>query len=402
MDACTQAVTQALGADCLTQPMPESPHILNLVRSTRASGRDFIAGFTEYANRHTQWRFHWEPMGLGALKHPWESYGFDAVVSRDHSAIAPLIEAGVPAIMLSHELEESQGAIRVRTDDETAASSIARLFDFKGFRHFAFLGYHDRIWSQRREEHFKEKAAEFGHTPFCLNLEGELVDGDDECNRETLHDWLEALPDKTAIMAANDDLGSLVIRSSQELGHRIPDDRIVVSVGNDQAICEMTSPALSSAPLHFRRAGAEAAKSLSAILNGDDAPGVDVLCATGPVVERQSSEKTAINDPTVARAVTYLNQTRHRSISVDEVAAASGLSRRALEIRFKERLSTTIASYHRELRANYITTLLERKELNLEQVAEESGFHSAAELSRFFKAVKKESPSTYRTRVCGA
>lgn len=382
--------------------MPKPAHILNLLRSTRASGRDFIAGFTEYANRHTQWRFHWEPMGLAALKQPWESYGFDAVVSRDHLAITPLIEAGIPAILLSHELEKSQGAIRVRTDDEAAASSIARLFDSKGFRHFAFLGYHDRIWSQRREKHFQEAAAELGHTPFHLNLEGELVDGDDECNREALHDWLAALPDKTAIMAANDDLGSLVIRSAQELGHRIPDDRIVVSVGNDQAICEMTSPALSSAPLHFRAAGFEAARRLDAIFHNEHAANVNISCATGPVVERQSSEKTAINDPNVAQAIAYLNQTRHRPITVDEVAAASGLSRRALEVRFKENLSTTIASYHRELRANYIAALLERKALNLEQVAEESGFPSAAELSRFFKAVKNESPSTYRTRVCGS
>ncbi len=388
--------------DCSTRSMAKPAHILNLVRSTRASGRDFIAGFTEYANRHTQWRFHWEPLGLAALKQPWESYGFDAVVSRDHSAIAPLIESGVPAILLSHQSEENRSTIQIATDDETVASSIARLFDFKGFHHFAFLGYHHRIWSQRRERHFKDTSTELGHSPLCFNLEGELANGDDDCNREELHDWLEALPDKTAIMAANDDLGSLVIRSAQDLGHRIPDDRIVVGVGNDQPICEMTSPALSSAPLHFRAAGTEAAKRLDAIFSLEDTANVTISCATGAVVERQSSEKTAITDPNVARAVTYLNQTRHRPISVNEVATVTGLSRRALEIRFKDNLSTTIASYHRELRANHITTLLERKTLNLEQVAEESGFHSAAELSRFFKAVKNESPSTYRTRVCGS
>ena len=381
--------------------MPKPPHILNLVPLTRASGRDFIAGFTEYANRHTQWRFHWEPRGLTALKNPWESYGFDAIVSWDHSAIAPLVEAGIPTILLSDQLEENRGTIQVTTDDQAAASAIARLFDFKGFHYFAFLGYQNRIWSRRREKHFKETAAALGRSPFCLNLEGELVNGDDECNREELHDWLESLPGKTAIMAANDDLGSVLIRSFQELGHKIPDDHIVVGIGNDQVICEMTYPALSSAPLHFRAAGSEAAKKLDAIFNKTATAASNILCATGSVVERRSSENTAINDPTVARAIAYLNQTRHCPIAVDEVAAAAGVSRRVLEIRFKEHLSTTIAAYHRELRANYISALLEQKDSNLEQVAEESGFHSAAELSRFFKAMKSESPSTYRTRVCG-
>ena len=61
----------------------------------------------------------------------------------------------------------------------------------------------------------------------------------------------------------------------------------------------------------------------------------------GHVVTRQSSDVLAIHDEAIAKAVRYIREDSDKSIKVNDVLSASGISRRSLELKFIEHVGAT-------------------------------------------------------------
>jgi hypothetical protein len=59
------------------------------------------------------------------------------------------------------------------------------------------------------------------------------------------------------------------------------------------------------------------------------------------VVTRQSSDVLAIHDEAIAKAVRYVRENADKSIKVNDMVSASGISRRSLELKFIEHVGAT-------------------------------------------------------------
>ena len=119
----------------------------------------------------------------------------------------------------------------------------------------------------------------------------------------------------------------------------MPDEVAIIGADNDEVICEMSSPPLSSIAISTQQAGYEAARLLENFMQGKGkSSGQTVVAWASRVVRRQSTDMTAVDDAEVAKALTFIRENSHRIIQVVDVARATSLSRRSLSDRFAKSL----------------------------------------------------------------
>ncbi len=87
--------------------------------------------------------------------------------------------------------------------------------------------------------------------------------------------------------------------------------------------------------------------------------------------------------------------------AVDSVAHATGVSRRTLERRFRASCDRSIAKEIRRLRILKAKRLLAETEMQIKQVALETGFRDPVRLHEVFVREEEMTPSQYRAAVRG-
>jgi len=179
----------------------------------------------------------------------------------------------------------------------------------------------------------------------------------------------------------------------------VPEDVAVVGVDNDDLLCELARPSLSSVIVPAERVGYEAAALLDRLLAGNKPPRDPLLIPPPGVVSRKSSDVLAIDDPVVAQAVRFLRDSAHLPLRVSDVLRAVPVSRRALERRFQAVLGRGLAKEIRRLHVNQAKQLLANSELPMQTIAERCGFSSQYHFSRTFRKAVGTTPTAYRAEI---
>jgi LacI family transcriptional regulator len=214
---------------------------------------------------------------------------------------------------------------------------------------------------------------------------------------ERLRRWLQALAKPVGIFAGHDVWALQVVEACRFAGLRVPEDIAVVGVDNDDLLCELARPSLSSVIVPAERVGYEAAALLDRLLAGQQPPRQPVFIPPPGVVSRQSSDVLAIEDPVVAQAVRFLRDSAHLPLRVADVLRAVPVSRRALERRFQAVFERGLAAEIRRLRIDKARQLLAESDLPMNRIAERSGFSSQYQLSRAFRREVGTTPTAYRS-----
>lgn len=374
------------------------PHqVLLMIESSRESGRQFIAGVAEYAQHFGPWRFHWQPGGLKGLARPLGQFRYDGVILRDVADLKAVRAAGVPAIVLGHTKGHVPGTVFVGVNNEAVSQAITSHLRQRGFRHFAFCGYHQVPWSEARQESYCRVLLEEGFPTDCFLVPRKAMqDLTGVGRRAQLKRWLRSLPRPVALMAANDELGEQLIALCKEAEIRVPEACAVIGADNDPVVCGLSDPPLSSVNIRFREAGYRAAAALDRLMKGQAPGSWSIVAEAGDVVERQSSNIIAVEDPAVAKALRFIHQHARGPVPVRDIARASGVSRRVLEQRFRQTLSRSVLQQHRQVRAAHIARFLTETDLPLAQIAEQTGFSQLSHFTRFFRDLRAQTPAAYR------
>lgn len=178
---------------------------------------------------------------------------------------------------------------------------------------------------------------------------------------------------------------------------RIPDDIAVVGVDNDETICRLSQPNLSSLNQAVEQAGYDVARLIDRMLQQPDAPWEDVMVMPQHVTSRQSTDIYAHNDLYIAEVLKYIYENINQKISVDDLVALVPLSRRLLETRFKREMGTSIYDYIIRLRIEKVMQQL-REGASVSEAAADLGFSDIKNLSRIFRQIEGITPSEYRLR----
>lgn len=223
---------------------------------------------------------------------------------------------------------------------ETYDAAIARLAAEhlleRGFRHFAFCGDARFNWSRWREGHFRARIEAAGHA--LHRHEPPAGARDPAAETVALRRWLLELPKPVGILAAYDIRGQRVLDACRGAGLAIPDEVAVLGVDNDELLCELASPPLSSVMPNTLRTGYEAAALLDRMMRGEAVRPVAHLIPPVGLVARQPTDVLALEDRAVAQAVRFIREHACEGINVGDVLQGVTLSRRVLEQRFRRLL----------------------------------------------------------------
>lgn len=268
----------------------------------------------------------------------------------------------------------------------------ADYFINQNFHNYAFIGRKDIIWSMfRREGYCDQIASVRKKEAFVYEVE------DFQSETEAISTWLHSLPKPTALLACNDFMARQVTEICLLENIRIPEDISLLGVDNDEFMCNISSPTLSSIRLNFEKHGYDLAKILFKMIREKQIWPARIAVEAIGVVERMSTRHKIISDPYIREIVEFIKHNYTQDIDIRKLVSFIPLSRRAIELKFKKEMHPyTITSYLTKLRLDHFCHLLEHTSIPIKEAAEQSGFIESSNFSTIFRKHMGCTPSAYR------
>jgi LacI family transcriptional regulator len=363
-----------------------------------------LTGVARYLQEHEPWAVYLKPYGveksLPSWLNHWQGDGIIAAVK--HEDIGVVTRRGIPVVDIMGALRQ-EGVPLVHTNDRSVGRLGAEHLMERGFRHFAFCVYRGEFWSEDRLEGFR--AALSRHRLECrvynLNLPGPGSGGPEswEQQQRDLAAWLGALPRPVGVMCTNDLSGQQLLEACQRLRINVPEEVAVVGADNDEPICRIASPPLSSVIINDHQRGYEAAALLDRMMRGQAPPKDPIYVEPAGVMARASTDVMAIDDAAVVRALRFLRDKACEDIGVDDVVREVPVSRSVLERRFRKIVGRSINNEIVRLRINRAIELLTDTELELKVIARRAGFGTQSYMSAVFQQKLGKTPGSYRKQT---
>ena len=282
------------------------------------------------------------------------------------------------------------------TDNVGIGRFVAKKLIDQGFTQFAFCGVPETpltLWSRLREESYSETIKEAGLecSVFCQKK----TDSNKKIYNN-LRKWIQSLPKPVALFASYDVRAAHVLYACHDLEINVPDDVAIIGCGNDQTLCELCIPALSSVDQNGYEIGKQAAFTLHQMMSGKNSEVVKTTVPHAGTVSRQSDDTWQISDVDVLTALRYIRDHACQGIHVSDVVNEVNMSRSSIELRFKENVGHSI---HSEIKKNQISRvchLLLSTDMTLQQIANQTGFPHIQHMVELFRNHTGDSPSQFR------
>jgi LacI family transcriptional regulator, galactose operon repressor len=370
-----------------------------LIETSNGYARGLLNGIIAYIREHESWSVYLGEHGRGEDPPHWlRRWRGDGVIARiENQRIASaVVESGLPAVDVSAARKVAR-LPWVETDDRAIADAGARHLLDRNFRHLAFCGDDQFNWSRWRCEHFQRIAAEAG-VPCSIYRPSARARRDWNTTEDEIGQWLLSLPRPVGVMACYDIRARHVLDACRRVGLAVPDQVAVVGVDNDEFLCNLSDPPLSSIAPDTRRTGYEAAALLDRLMSGRERRrGQAIFVQPLGVVTRRSTDVLAVGDADVSAAVHFIREHACDGIAVKDLLHQVPLSRRVLEGRFRKLLGRTPHDEIARVRFDRVQRLLRETRLPLADIARQSGFRNAEYLATSFRREFGMSPNSYRT-----
>lgn len=368
-----------------------------ILDAARPYDRLIIGGVAQYAREHGGWSLYVEEDPLQKLPdlNRWHGHGIIANFD-DRRVAAAMRGLPIPVVGVGGGYgwyETSSGIPYIYTDNAAIGRLGAEHLLSCGFEALAFYGYPRTTtsgWSEERATAFAAAAAAVNRP--CHLFTGRHADARRwEDLQDELQAWISSLPKPVGLMACNDVRARHVLEACRSLQFRVPHDVAVLGVDNDEMICELTSPPLSSIDQSARRIGYEAAAALDRLMRGEmqsrrqtaASPPPPVVIPPIGVIARASTDTTATRDEAVLLALQHLRQTPWERPDVAAIAAEACVSRSTLENRFRAVIGRSIHEEYVRLRLAALRRLITDTDLPLKAIAVRAGFPSVQYMTTF-------------------
>ena len=350
-------------------------------------------GVVRYARGRPDWSLYgygWMFQSIGSLER-WDGDGLVARIESGRDADR-LAERGLPVVDVAGAWLRPRFG-RVSNDDAATGELAGRHLRALGFRHFAFCGVAKVGWSRMRREGFR---AVLGGAPLPV-FEQTLPWWEKLRHSDRLVQWIRVLPRPVAIFACNDVAGLKVAAACRSAGLSIPQEVAIQGVDNEDILCELCVPTLSSIVLDCDQIGYHAAELLAHMLEGRGARAeAPQLIAPREVVDRASTGVLTTADPIVQQTVALIRSMTGEPLHVKELLKRIPASRRSLEIRFRKALGRSVHEEIVRVRIERAKELLRTTSLTVAAVAASAGFSNAQRFHESFLKAAGVTPGAYR------
>ena len=382
-------------------------HVALIYDATNAYNLKVMAGVAEYLHEKGNYNVYIEANALKDQRLPnlgsWDGDGI--IANFDHPKVAKaVIRAKLPAVAFGsgYGWYTRTSHIPYFSTNQPMVARLAadHLFE-RGLRNFAYCGYMRTAingWSEERERAFVNSLGERG---FCCHIYHARHKTARHWTslQQSLASWLLSLPRPVGVLAANDDRAHHILEACRTAQLRVPADVAVIGVDNDELLCQLTSPSLSSIQQAARRMGYEAAACLERLMSGKRRRKQRTVFDPMGLVARQSTDMVTIDDPAVARAAKYIQQNACIGINVSKVVSEAAISRSGLQTRFRTKMGCTIHEAIRRVQLHEAQRLLADTKIPIKQIATNVGFRSVQYMTRIFGDAFHQTPARYRRAI---
>lgn len=374
-----------------------------LIETASSYGRGLLRGIARYARLHGPWSFFLEPGGQDAAPPPLREWGVDGVITlfRSRPQARRLLALRIPTVDLDFTLP---GLVPwgVCNDEAGVARTAAQHLLSRGLGHFAIVGWADletgaSLWESERQEAFSAEMKRLGHDPAVYRWPSRSADRVWAREQKALARWLGSLPKPVGIFASNDQRARHVLEAARVAGVAVPDELAVIGVDNDETLCELSTPPISSVALDTDTIGFQGAAVLDRLMSGRRGPRKPILVPPLGVVARKSTDILAMADPSVVEAIRFIESNLSRPIRIADVLEAVKLSRKTLEVRFRRILGRTPHEELQRRRLDRVKTLLQQTDWPLKRIARASGFTYVEHLHLIFRREVGTTPTRFRS-----
>ena len=379
--------------------------LLFITDFTESFAYALLRGIIRYSNQTEQWVVCRMPpaykrdLGLkGVIK--WaKRWGADVVIGQFEAddRVELFRRNGIVALAQDYKAKFSN-IPNITGDYILTGRMAADLYLHKGFRNFAFFGYKDVCWSDERCDGFRQRIEEAGLGDNFYIYDKQVIDNLWYYDATELRDWLLSLPKPVAVMACDDNQGNALIEACNSAGVKIPSELSVIGVDNDEVICTLSDPTLSSISVDIEQGGFETAQMAVKMIKDPLYKGSDIMLHPNRIVHRVSTSAYATTDKEVLLALQFIRQNLDKKLSVNDVLEQVPLSRRLLEVRFKNVLGESIYQYISQQRIGRFSEMLLETNDSIQEIAYKLGEDDAKSICRRFKELKGCTPSQWRSQ----
>lgn len=363
--------------------------------------RKLLRGMVRYSKENGPWLFYRlsPDSRFGDDREEWvlkwaRQWKADAIIGRwDDRKMSLLDDLDIP-VVLQNNRSRSNVFSNLTGDYDSTGKMAAQYFRKKLYTEYAFFGIKDIVWSEERCEGYrKEVLNSKGHFYSYM----EQITGDD---REKIIGWLESLPKPLALFCCDDAHAQFVTETCKIAGIRVPEDIAILGVDDDDLLCGISDPPLSSVQMDVEMGGYMTCRLLHQnILSGSREP-FNVSIAPIGIKERASTSFLNLSDPHVLRLIKIIDEDYGKELKMDELLQTIPLSRRSIEMRFKKATGYTIYQYLLNVRVEHFAYLITTTDRSYVDIAYEVGFRDLSNVSRTFRKYKGCTPQEYRRRFC--
>ena len=379
--------------------MAKPPHVALLIETSLAYGRGLLRGVARYIHERGPWSVFFCPQGLDATPPAWlgkwRGQGILARIDNRRMARA-VLRTGLPVVDVRNAIPNLD-LPGIGPDNRTVARLVFEQLHDTGLRQFAFCAAPrgENRFLDARADAFAQIVSDAGYQcevykPAVGHHHGW------EQRQNHLARWVKRLPKPVGVMACDDERGLYMLDACLRAGVEVPDQLAVIGVNNDEHLCGLANPALSSVDVGADRIGYEAARLLDRLMNGEQVPKTIVELSPRGLVVRQSSDLVAISDRHVAAALRLIRQRAAENLAVSDLAEALDVSRSTLERRFFALLGRTPKQEIIRVRLALAKDLLIQTDLPLATIAARTGLRSPGYFSEVFREKIGCTPGAFR------
>lgn len=378
------------------------PRVLVMLQPASPKVRgEKLQGILKYARMHGPWDVQvMEDRTFTAELGTFKNWRPNGIITRsDPNALKTLLAnvRGVPAVFIDSDPKTTRRRMSVHHDLQQDGEAVAEYYLRQGLAHFAFVGsVQPAYWATARAAAFvgRLKQNGLGCTIYKPRNAKDLG-----LEQRHLRDWLKTLPKPCGLFVAFDLRAKGVLDICLAAGISVPEEIAVISVDNNEMLCENTLPTLSSVQPDFESGGYMAAELLDQLMRGKKRKPVCLTYGVKRIVYRQSSRFIPMTNRLAAAAVEFIRLNACEGITVPDVARHLHVSRRFAEIRFKAALGHSILDEIQTRRLDRLCALLRETTLSIGEIGERCGYDTEAYLKRLFKKTFGMTMRDYRKSV---
>ena len=380
--------------------------IVLLLDFTEEYHKNLLRGIVRYSREFGSWGFlrmpiyYRETIGIEGILKWAKDWGANGLIGQLHnnSEIWKFTNAKISVIAQDFE-ERFKDVPNITGAYHDTGKLGAEYFLKKGFTNFAFYGFKNIVWSRERAEGFEKKIKEAGYAVHYFEHKKSRSMDLWYYKASALSRWLQSLPKPIALMTCDDNQGLHITEAGKHAGIRIPEDVAVLGVDNDENICYLSDPPLSSISMDIEKGGYEAAKLIKQMITGRTKKKYNIIVKPTHIITRASTDIYASDDEHIVNALKYIHLNIDKNLKVNHVLKEIPLSRRSMEKRFIQITGYPVYKYIYNLRIEKFIQKLVETDMTITEIALELGLDNTKNISRLFKQIKGVTPLAYRKNI---